>query len=458
MTVRRLVPTLGLALTFLAQGVGAQDREGLIEQARAEVAGSPVALDFLLLATDPNAGPLDSLWSVGVYDMALQLTNVGETDLASVWLRWVVRHGSEFPIDRVWYQQSVETAYDIAVEAVDSDGGQGIGAETSWGWSSTLDVNASGTLQVTADPGVDLVVTVPGGGTLAAGGSVALPPNTYTIQAEAPGYETLEVSREVLPGVTTVVDFSLPPVLPLAVETSVLASLARISYTRAGQLVCTNGVVVRNDGMVVAPLTAVTGAVDIEIVTSRGTFDDYQIVGQDDARGIAVLRSSDTPDVGTVPTRGTGQAQDYAWTVFQPGCDQPTQARTVLDTWPTNPQSVVGLAAPLPAGATGAPLVTQQGEWLGLVMSGGTVLPASLTDDLVQRFAVLAGGPQVTEGGGFPIWIPIVAVAGGAAAYFLTQGGDPDDDDDDDPMCPGSPGCPTTGGITITFPFPSGSP
>lgn len=449
---------LAAAMVLSAPAVQAQDRAGLVDQARAELPGSATALDLLLRAANPVSAPLDSLWAVAVYDMSDNLINVGEGDLASVWLRWVARHGQQWPIDRIWYPQSVESQYDVAVPAVETDGGIGDGATTTtWTWPSSFDVAAPGTLQVTsADPAVSLSVRVQGGGDIGAGGTLSLPPGTYRITASANGFEPVELSREVLPGAVTRLTFDLPPQLTLAVQNTVVSSLARISFTQGGQLVCSNGIIADPQGLVITALSTVENAAQIDVFTQQGgAFSNYRILRRDAGRGLAVLGPRElqrgAAQLGPAPTVATGVAgAQYAWSVHQPGCADPTQARTRVE-WPSQPVAAVALGQSLPNTATGAPLVDRSGGWLGLVTGPNTVLPASLANELIAaaRADLVAAGVQVPggEGGGVPGWVWVAGGLGaaGAAVALLAGGGG------------GTPTPAGPGSITIFFPNP-GSP
>jgi hypothetical protein len=441
------------AMVLMASTAEAQNRSALVDQARAELPGSATALDLLQSAANPLNAPRDSLWAVAVYDIADNLINVGEGDLASVWLRWVARHGGQ-PIDRVWYPQGVEAQYDVAVTAVDTDGGLGdVATETTWTWPASFDVGAPGTLRVTsANPDLDVTVTVQGGGTVGPGGSLDLPPGTYRITASAPGYDAVDLSREVLPGVATVLSYDLPAQLAMDVQADVVASLARISFTQNGQLVCSNGVIADPQGLVLTTLSSVQSAVQIDVFTQQGgSFTDYEILRRDVGRDLAVLAPRDPTgparQLGPVPVPASEVAgAQYAWSVHQPGCADPMQARTRVSDWPAQPVGLVSLPQELPTTAAGSPLVDRSGAWLGMVTGPTTVLPWQLADELIDsaRDDLVAAGAQISTGeGGIPSWVWIAGGVGvaGAAVALLMPGGT-------------SNGGAETGGIRISFPNP----
>ena len=69
---------------------------------------------------------------------------------------------------------------------------------------------------------------VEGVGLLGPGGSAPVAPGSYAVSVSAPGYDSVRVTREVVPGVTTVLDFRLrsalarvaPPLQPPPTRTT----------------------------------------------------------------------------------------------------------------------------------------------------------------------------------------------------------------------------------------------
>jgi len=83
-------------------------------------------------------------------------------------------------------------------------------AATTWLWPAQETGERVGRIQVAAAAmGVPVRVDVKGVGPIGAGGSIPLNPGSYQISASAAGYDSMQVTREVLPGVTTVLEFHL---------------------------------------------------------------------------------------------------------------------------------------------------------------------------------------------------------------------------------------------------------
>jgi hypothetical protein len=422
-----------------------QTREALIEQARSEF-DEAARLDLLTRAADPGLGAPDSLWAIGVFDLAQNLIGSGQAAQGALWLRWEARHGGRWTIDRAYYSPSTVAAYDQAVPAVQTEGGRDSpDVSTRWRWPEGFDASASGSLEVaTAEPSVPLTVSVEGRGTVEPGGTLALAPATYQITAEAPGYETLRVTREILPGATTVLEFDLAPELSPDTRGQVAPALVSIRYLQGGQQVCANGLMARPGGLVLTAGSALGQNTGLSVVTPTGTYRDVSVTATDAGLDLAVLRvnASEQP---TLPSASGVTDEAHAWSLYRVGCGEATSAHTRLTGWRAPPAGPVGLSPALPAGAAGSPLFDRTGALIGLVTGGERVAPISLARDLLARaaqdvVAAQAGG----GGGGLPwVWIGAGAAAVGVAAAVLGGGGGGGG---------GGTPAPTTGSITVTFP------
>lgn len=442
--------TAGILLIPLATPVEAQEsRADLVEAARNEF-DVGTKMELLTRAADPGLAPLDSLWAVAVYDLAAALMEQNQGELASLWLRWGARHGM-WPIDRSWYAPAVVRAYDEAVPAgIPGEPADDPRTSTSWRWPDELDAGASGVVEAgSADPAVPVSVDVRDGGTIAPDGALSLDPGTYELVAYAEGYDTTRVTREVLPGATTVLRFDLAPLLPDDVVAGVSNSLVRIRYLRGGQQVCTSGLIARPSGLVLTSYDPLRGVTGLEVVRSGNVYGGVAIAASDPDRNLAVLRFG-ARDLPVLPTATDVGADQYVWSVHHPGCAGATSARSQLAAWDPS-GGAAPLAEPLPSDALGAPVVDRDGSLLGVVVGPDEVAPLTLAGDLLDEavadLVASETGEQVSAaggGGGFPVmWVGAGAAAVGVAALLLGGGGGDGD---------GGGGGDGTGGIVVTFP------
>lgn len=156
-----------------------------------------------------NPGPRCGSWGVAVQALAQTLIEDGKDSVASVWLRWAARRDRDLQPDTLQFLPKVVEAYRKArafVNATRSPADSLTG--TGWLWASSGGIDAFGRIQVsTGDGGPALRVAIVGVGLSGTGGSLPIGAGSYVIVATAPGYDTLRVTREVLPGMGTVLEF-----------------------------------------------------------------------------------------------------------------------------------------------------------------------------------------------------------------------------------------------------------
>ena len=211
--LHRLVPLL---LTLAPASLRAQDpRDALVARAFNEFDAAR-RLQLLMSALNPTAGPPRGAWPVGVQLLAQTLIEDGQDSAAAVWLRWAVRLSPDLQPDTVQFLPRVVTAYRSARDFVLSTRGPADStAATTWLWPGQATGERGGRLQVGASAlPMPMRVDVKGVGAMSAGGSIALKPGSYEVSASATGYDNARVTREVLPGVTTVLEFHLRPTGP----------------------------------------------------------------------------------------------------------------------------------------------------------------------------------------------------------------------------------------------------
>lgn len=229
---RRLGWLLLLIALSRTASLGAQDpRDSLVARAFNEFDAAR-RVPLLVAALDPTAGPTRGAWSVGVQLLAQTLIEEGRDSAAAVWLRWAIRLSPELRPDTVQFLPLVVAANRAAHEFVTRTSAAGdTAAGTSWLWPAQGVSEGNGRIQI-ASTGVPVPVqvSVKGVGQLRAGAGASAAPGSYEINASATGYESVQVTREVLSGVTTVLEFRLrqvfaqlapaqpapPPVQPVA--------------------------------------------------------------------------------------------------------------------------------------------------------------------------------------------------------------------------------------------------
>jgi hypothetical protein len=447
MSMHRTGILAAVSLIIVPPLAAQQTREALIRQARDEF-DEAARLQLLARAADPGLGARDSLWAVGVFDLAQNLIGGGRPEAGAVWLSWVARHAPRWTIDRSYYSPSTIRAYDQAVPKVRSEeAADSLPVETSWRWPRAFDPSGRGSIEVaTANPSVPLTVTVEGGQAIASGGSLTLQPGTYELVAAAPGFVTARVTREVLPGVTTVLEFDLPPTLPSTTTDMASSALVRIRYTQGGQQACANGFMARSEGLVLTT-SGLQQTSGLQVETSAGVYRDVSIAATDAANGLAVLRVGAAQQPTLTTAKGVSD-RGYAWSLFHAGCGDAASARTRLSGWQSPPSGTVALSPGLPAAATGSPLFDRAGALIGLVTGPDRVAPIELAQELLNKATQSAvAGAQVGSGhGGLPwVWIGAGAAAVGVAAAVLGGGGGGGGGGNNPPPA-------TTGSITVTFP------
>ena len=207
---------LFLLLGMLGAGsLSAQDpRDAMVARAFNEFDAAR-RLQLLMSALNPTAGPPRGAWPVGVQLLAQTLIEDGQDSVAGVWLRWAVRLSPDLQPDTVQFLPKVVVAYRSARDFVLGTRAPGdSAATTTWLWPAQATGERVGRIQVAAGAlAVPVRIDVKGVGPIGVGGSVPLNPGSYQISAAAAGFDSAQVTREVLPGVTTVLEFRLPSVL-----------------------------------------------------------------------------------------------------------------------------------------------------------------------------------------------------------------------------------------------------
>jgi len=171
------------------------------------------AIPLLSLGLNPAAGPRDSLWVSGLHKLAHALIENRQDSLAMVWLRWAARVAGAISVDSVNFPPLVVQALASARDFVHRGPADSVAVRMSYQWPKAPAPSASGLLLVQrGQPPVS--GRIEGGDSLQPGVPRAMPAGSYTVLATAEGYQSARAVVELLPGVTTVLAFTLAPVLP----------------------------------------------------------------------------------------------------------------------------------------------------------------------------------------------------------------------------------------------------
>jgi len=169
------------------------------------------AAALLSYGLDPAAGPEDSVWVASLQKLSHALIEMDRAPLATLWLRWALRHHGRLQASDTDFPPAVFTAFADAALFVQRTQSDDSLADTRWEWpAGPAPAVTLGALRVTTNADsvetVDAAVTLGGLvtlGDLRSGQLRYLPPGTYTVVASGTGLRDARVEREVLPGVIT---------------------------------------------------------------------------------------------------------------------------------------------------------------------------------------------------------------------------------------------------------------
>lgn len=363
--------SVGVAVPSRAQE---QDRRALLQQAVAEASA-----ELAFRAADPALGPVgDSLWAASV----LRLANELFFDLGrradgppSLWLRLAARHAPRAPGPDATHATEVQNAHEAAVERVEPDLERERGLHsTAWIWPEGLLSTDRGTLTVRGMYGdVPFLVAVAGQDageaqfTMEPGETRELQVGTYEMSVLR-GDNPVRVTREILPGVETVVSLGVPPLMPAESASAIRRDLVSLLYRRGEATGCSNGVVWRPGVILTASSTIPEETDSIWAVLASDTvlvrFDEA-----DDSLDVAILKAN---HVGPSAAAAVPAGQVFGWSAYRESCGASVQlAWTNVSEWMGGP--LVVSRPRLPPGAIGAPLTDANGAVMGLVVGDGRV-------------------------------------------------------------------------------------
>jgi hypothetical protein len=337
------------------------------------------ALDLVKAAVNPALGPLDSTWVRSVHLLTQLLVEANSPDQARTWARWATRTLPGMRIDSVNFTAAVANALREAQAFSSARSAGDAVTQVSWRWVArgSRETNGRILLGQSRMPVAVSVRVVGGSFITAAGTSVA--PGSYEIEAGAPGYLPARLTREVLPGVTTVLTFELTSA---AVAADVVAENVR---SRAFQNVapmtvrrftaapsCAAATYVSRDGLLITSYLAIRGA---DSITLAGVTQPVRIAAHDVAGDLAVLHigGTRTDSVAVAANIADGQS---AWAVRLADCRTATEARVRVTQWNSRPTGRLQLSD-IPAAATvGSMLFDVAGRLTAVWSSGNTAIAA----------------------------------------------------------------------------------
>src|SRR5439155_1622886 len=127
--------------------------------------------------------------------------------------RCAARFGTELKLDTLNLLSPVIAEFHSA-RATTPAGPEDARVRTEWVWPSTDPGSGPGRIEVPSDgTPASLTATVTGRGVLSP--RLSLPAGSYEIEARASGYRPAKITREVLPGITTVLVFALEAEAPV---------------------------------------------------------------------------------------------------------------------------------------------------------------------------------------------------------------------------------------------------
>ncbi|HEX9729897.1 MAG TPA: trypsin-like peptidase domain-containing protein [Gemmatimonadales bacterium] len=389
--------TLAVALLCRPATLAGQDGPTLIRQAISAADDdfdTDRAAVLLRRGLNPSIGPVDALWARGVTYLAQILSDGGQEALMTVWIRWALRQMPDLQPDPSLIVSSVADAFETARAATVPGAGDAV-TTAAWAWPAGDPGSAPGRLNVRPPPvAIPLNILVVGQGLVTPGQSLSLSPGTYEIQVSAPGYASASVAREVLPGITTNLTFTLQPavvavegVLAEGVRDGVLRAVASVTSVRFGAEAprCGAGAFVGRNGLLLTTYQAIRGAESFGIRLGNRTIgDDVTVAAYDVQRDIAILKAplirSDSLTLATEITD-----DQYAWGFGFDDCASASDQRLRVATWTNRPRGMLQLRDSLPNAIMGSPIIDQHGAVAGLWTGGLTAIPAPAVADLVDQ-------------------------------------------------------------------------
>lgn len=340
------------------------------------------ALDLLRAALNPAEGPADSAWAYGVELLGQILSESGDTAQARVWFRWAFRLAPTARVDSVNFLPDVATTM-RAVRAATQPSAGDVVSRTNWDWAIAAPAG-QGRLQVVS-PRVTAPITaqVRGGATtivVQSSQTVAIPVGTYTIDAAAEGYLPTQLTREILPGVVTVIDFNLSPVAAGILATNVRATVYRqliplMVHRFQNDSTCVTGALVGGSGLVLTSYAAIRGADRVSASIGGQRYSDViRVLASSPGRNLAVLQLPVTR-ADSLHLAAQVSPGQFVWGLGLANCQTALDARSRVG---MTLQPVLDLSDSIRNVGDMGPLISSDGSVVGVVIGVRTAVPLSV--------------------------------------------------------------------------------
>jgi hypothetical protein len=335
------------------------------------------------------------------------LVEANSQDVARTWARWAFRTSPALAIDTVNFVANAVAVLREARTAASARSPGDVTARTTWRWVARGSTEPRG--RVLIDQGsirIPVNVRVVGGALIPAAG-LSLAPGTYEIEAGAPGYLPATVTREILPGVTTVLAFNLTSAAVVSdviaddVRRHTFANVAPLTARRFGTSpACIAGAYVSRDGLVLTSYAAIRGADSIVAEAGAGARPQpIRVAAYDVKADLAVVQvpgAARSDSIALASEIADGQS---AWALRLADCRTATEQRVRITQWTDRPRGALELSEPPQGAAPGSPLVDVRGLLAGVWSSGGSaVAAANITTLLNQARAAAAQGRLLAVG------------------------------------------------------------
>ena len=389
---RFLAGSIALAV-FSGVASAQQSRAELLRSAQAayDDFAPDRALDLLKAALNPTLGPADTAWTRGVHLLTQILVEGNNQDLAKTWARWAARINPGMPIDSVNFLAGAVGALREGKTFVQTRATGDAVTTMKWRWATRGSTDTRGRIIAeAANMATAVNVRVVGGALVPNGVGLALPPGSYEIEAAAPGYLPARLTREVLPGVTTVLTFTLTSA---AVASDVIAdNLRQHSIANAAALMvkrfgtppsCIAGAYVGRDGLVATSYEALRGAESVTAMSVGGDANAVRIAAYDVSANLAILKvpSARTDSLAIATNVVGGQSM---WAIGFPDCRTAADARVRLTEWTDEPRGTLQLSDAPANAIPGSPMVDVAGKFAGIWANGTTAVPAARITPLLD--------------------------------------------------------------------------